>query len=402
MRALSYATNAWNLNSNSGNAGNQNNNNKTNANRVRAVRQSRIEGMELPFTAEEIFTAYYHCRKRKRTSKAALQFELHLERNLIGLLHELNSETYCIGASSCFVVTKPKLREVWAGAFRDRIVHHVLYNRIAPHFHARFITDTYACIPDKGTHAAVARFEKFSRSITQNRQVNAYALKCDIANFFVSIDKEILISRLSPAVGVDTITMRLCEKIIRHNPTKNCVIKGSPLLLKEIPRHKSLFFAQGNGLPIGNLSSQFFANVYLDELDQFIKSQHWGKHYIRYVDDMILLHHTPAVLHQAVAAIDLVLNKYQCRLHPNKTQIAPLDQGIPLLGFIARPWCRYVKRNIISNAADMLRDAPCAESINSYYGIMRQGQSYRSRVKFSSEVQRAGFVPSPCHTKVLS
>jgi RNA-directed DNA polymerase len=141
--------------------------------------------------------AYFDCREHKRNTYTALDFELSLERNLYQLYEDLAGGTYKPGSSICFVVIRPKPREVWAAGFRDRVVHHLLYNRIAPRFERTFIADSCACIEGRGTLYAVKRLERKIRSITENWSRPAYYLKCDIANFFVSIDKRIL-ARCSP------------------------------------------------------------------------------------------------------------------------------------------------------------------------------------------------------------
>jgi len=388
VSAQSNASNAWNQNWNSSNPGYQNNNNKNNTYRVRAVRRPKLEGMDALPTAEEIFTAYYACRKSKRNTWNALKFEEHLERNLMALLREIRNETYEIGVSECFVVTHPKAREVWAADFRDRIVHHLLYNRIAAHFHARFIYDSYACIPMRGTHRAVDRIEKFMRSVTQDRSRPAWYLKCDVANFFVSINKQILDGLLTREIGNENWTMRLCRTVLHDDPVKRVRIKSPASLMRQIPAHKTLFAANGNGLPIGNLSSQFFANVYLNELDQYIKRQPWGKYFVRYVDDMIIFSQDPKVLWPAAQAIDAFLREHlMCNLHPKKTQIAPVANGLNVLGFVVRPWARYIKRETVTNAINRVSGMCRAKAepkdiqatANSYFGIFRQANGWNVR-----------------------
>ncbi len=149
-----------------------------------------------PFSFAELVEAYLDCRRTKRNSNAALAFEMRLERNLRRLYDELADGSYMPGRSKCFVITRPKPREVWAAAFRDRIVHHLLYNRIGPRFERSFIADSCACIKGRGTLYAAERLESKVRSITQNWSRRAFYLKCDLANFFVSIDKRILLDLL--------------------------------------------------------------------------------------------------------------------------------------------------------------------------------------------------------------
>ncbi|WP_425328325.1 reverse transcriptase [Pseudomonas nitroreducens] len=162
--------------------------------------------------------AYYDCRRSKRNSKSALAFEFNLERNIMQLHHELNTGAYQPGASICFVVTHPKHREVWAADFRDRIVHHLLYNHIGPRIERSFIVDSCACIKDRGTLYGAQRLEQKVRSITRNWKRRAFYLKCDLANFFVSLDKRVLEQLLAwqaqiEAFLADTLHARL-------NPSK--------------------------------------------------------------------------------------------------------------------------------------------------------------------------------------
>jgi hypothetical protein len=244
------------------------------------------------FSFEELINAYIDCRASKRNSDSALAFEQNLERNLCGLYKELKIKTYYPGRSICFIITRPKPREVWAADFRDRIVHHLLYNRIAPRFYASFISDSCACIPGRGTLYGVKRLESKVRSITENWSKPAYYLKMDIANFFVSIDKCILRNLISKRV-TESYWLSLAELILFHDPRDNYELRGHNEKLNLVPSHKRLINQSSDkGLPIGNLSSQFFANIYLDKLDQFIKHKIGAKYYIRYVDDFILLHHS--------------------------------------------------------------------------------------------------------------
>lgn len=222
-------------------------------------------------TIDAIFDAYFACRRNKRNSINQLRFEADLESNLVALYRDLVNGNYKIGRSVAFVVTHPKIREVWAADFRDRIVHHLIYNAIADRFHRRFIRDSYACIPGRGTHDGMRRVSSFARSITRNWTRPAYFLKCDVANFFNSIDRNILIGLVLRHVQEPWLR-ELIQYVALHDPRPGALFRSPPHLFARVPRHKSLLHApDGKGLPIGNLTSQFFANVYLNELDQFVK-----------------------------------------------------------------------------------------------------------------------------------
>lgn len=242
------------------------------------------------FSFTDLVEAYLDCRRTKRNSASALAFEQRLEYNLATLHDELTSGAYRPGPSICFVITRPKVREVWAAAFRDRIVHHLLYRKIGPRFEAGFIADSCACIPGRGTLYAARRLEGKVRSQTQNWSRPGYYLKLDLANFFVSIDKRIVGQQLTKRI-TEPWWRQLALDILFHDPRRDVVTQGRPEEFARVPAHKSLFNQDAHhGLPIGNLSSQFFANVLLDAFDQHVKHKLKARHYIRYVDDMVLLH----------------------------------------------------------------------------------------------------------------
>jgi RNA-directed DNA polymerase len=283
---------------------------------------------EAPFAFEALVQAYLDCRANKRNTASALQFEQALESNLWTLYQQLTAGTYRPGRSICFVVTRPKPREVWAAEFPDRVVHHLLYNHIAPRFHAGFTAASSACIPGRGTLYAATRLAHDVRSITRNWSRPAHYLKCDLANFFVSIDKHVLRAQLARRVH-EPWWLRLAEQILFHDPRLQVDVRSTARLLALVPPHKSLFNAPADtGLPIGNLSSQFFANVFLDGLDQFVKHRLQVRHYVRYVDDFVLLHESPLVLNQALDRIAAFLpEQLHAQLNPRKTVLQPLARA---------------------------------------------------------------------------
>ncbi len=159
--------------------------------------------MDAELTIEAVFDAYFDCRKSKRNSKTQLRFEADLERNLVELYDDLKDGSYEIGPSIAFVITRPKIREVWAADFRDRVVHHIIYNAISQRFHNRFITDSYACISGRGIHYGLDRVTGFARSITQNWSRPAYFMKADVANFFNAINRHIMVDLIEKRVHED-------------------------------------------------------------------------------------------------------------------------------------------------------------------------------------------------------
>lgn len=339
--------------------------------------------------------AYFDCRRNKRNTRSALQFEQQLERNLMQLYRDLANGTYQPGRSICFVTLRPKPREVWAASFPDRVVHHLLYNRIAGRFHAAFITDSCACIPGRGTHYAAQRLEAKVRSITQNWSRPAHYLKCDLANFFVSIDKHVLREQLAARV-TEPWWMWLADLVLMHDPRPAALFHSSREFMARVPAHKSLLNQpKHRGLPIGNLSSQFFANVHLDALDQHVKHQLRGRHYIRYVDDFLLLHESPQWLNAALADIDAFLpRRLGVQLNPKKTILQPIPRGVDFVGQVIRPWVRTTRTRTVNVAASRLAEMPATEvyaAANSYLGLLRQATgNHADRARLANVARRRG------------
>lgn len=339
--------------------------------------------------------AYLDCLQDKRNTASALAFRLNEAQNLFQLLQRLLDGTYQPGPSICFVVTHPKAREVWAADFPDRIVHHLLYNRIAARFHASFIHDSCACIPGRGTLYAARRVEHHIRSITQNWSRPAHYLKCDLANFFVRIDKHRLREQLVSKIP-EPWWRWLADTILFHDPRENVRVQSPAQLMARVPPHKSLFNAPDcTGLPIGNLSSQFFANVHLNALDQFAKHHLKVKHYARYVDDFVLLHESPQWLNQALAQINEFLpTRLGAQLNPKKTILQPIDRGVDFVGHVIKPWRRTTRRKTVRTAMARVMSTPHAdllETANSYFGLLRQAtHSHHDRAQLANLLRDRG------------
>lgn len=371
--------------------------------------------MNSNLTIDAVFDAYFDCRRTKRNSINQLRFECDLESNLVALYHDLIDGTYQIGRSTAFVVTRPKVREVWAADFRDRVVHHVIYRAIFDRFHRRFIRDSYACIPLRGTHDGMRRVSSCARSITQNWTKPAYFLKCDVANFFNTIDRNILINLIERFVNEDWLRA-LIRQVVLHDPRSGADMRSPPSLFERVPRHKSLLHApEGKALPIGNLTSQFFANIYLNELDQFVKHGLKVHYYGRYVDDMVLFHKNPAVLNEWYAEIDNFLqSRLALRLHPNKKHLNRADTGIDFTGFIIKPGRIYLRQTSLSGCKQKIRaweSNGClvdedsleglSQSLNSYIGMLRQVNGYNARKKICQRVENLFLKADEDCTKIL-
>ncbi len=347
------------------------------------------------FSFAELVAAYLDCLCNKRNTPSARAFEIDQETNLYALYMALRDGTYRPGRSTCFVITRPKPREVWAAPFVDRIVHHLLYNHIAERFHRAFIIDSCACIPGRGTLYAAERLEAKIRSVTQNWSQPAYYLKLDLANFFVSIHRPTLRGQLAARIP-EPWWMALAELILFHDPRPDVDLRIPRRLLACVPPHKSLFNQPPErGLPIGNLSSQFFANVYLDALDQFVKHRLHARYYIRYVDDFLLLHESAQWLNAALEQIEAFLpRELQVRLNPAKTILQPIARGVDFVGQVIKPWCRRTRRRTVRAALDRLTrvaEADLYVTANSYFGHLGQASnSHTDRARLANLLRRRG------------
>ncbi|WP_454844954.1 RNA-directed DNA polymerase [Ralstonia thomasii] len=293
------------------------------------------------------------------------------------------------------MVTRPKPREVWAADFRDRVVHHFLYNHIGARFEDAFIAGSCACIKGRGTLYAAEFLESGIRSITRNWSRQAYYLKCDLSNFFVAIDKTILLDLLLAKVR-EPFWAWLTELVLMHDPRTDFEFRGDPKLLEKVPSHKRLMEQPSHrGLPIGNLSSQFFANVYLDVLDQRAKHQLKAKHYVRYVDDFLFLHESPARLNEILADVTAFLPaRLGVQINPRKTILQQIDRGIDFVGHVIKPWHRYTRKRTVNEGLRRVAAAPAADVhvlANSYFGLLRQAPaSHHDRAQLANVVRSRG------------
>jgi RNA-directed DNA polymerase len=344
-------------------------------------------------TVAQLFEAYYDCRHAKRNTRAALAFEVNLEDNMITLLRELQAGIWQPSAATVFAITRPKPREVWAADFRDRIVHHLVYRALAPLFEPSFVAGSCACIPGRGTLYGADRLRHHLQSATQNWTRPAFVLKADIANFFGSIRHADLFAMLARRVK-DPTMLTLCAKLVFQDVRQGVIQRGNARHLALVPRHKSLFHAPpGTGLPIGNLSSQFFANVYLDGLDQMIKRHLHMRRYVRYVDDMVLVHPDPAVLQSAADAIRDHLAGIGLALAERKTSIAPADRGVDFVGQVIRPYRTIARARTHRAAMHRLATMPAddlPDSVNSYLGLFRHTGSRQQSLAIARLAHQRG------------
>lgn len=355
----------------------------------------------LNFT-EELFDAYFDCRRNKRNTINALAFEKHFEHHLFKLKEEILNSSYQPGRSIAFIVNKPVKREIFAADFRDRVVHHWLINKLNPHFEKEFIFDSYACRTAKGTHLGIKRVNNFIRECSNNYTTDCYFLKLDIEGFFMHINKDFLFVWLHQFIkekyeaADKELVIELCRKIIFNDPPKNCVIKGSKEDWNGLPYNKSLFHSPtGCGLPIGNLSSQVFANFYMNRFDHYIRKELGIRFYGRYVDDFIIVHPDKDFLKSLIPIISgFLLSNLQLTLHPKKIYLQHYSKGVKFLGTVIKPNRIYIANRTKGNfyAAIQKQNVPIKNgtpgkevtsnflsSMNSYLGIMKHYKTYKLR-----------------------
>jgi len=281
---------------------------------------------------DNLRAAFKKARKGKSQKPYVKEFEANLEANLLALKRELETLTYEPRPLRIFAIRDPKTRLISAPHFRDRIVHHALCNVVEPIFDRTFIHDSYASRKGKGTHAALARFDRFKRQVSHNGKlvngaidnnlVCGYALKCDIRHYFTSVDHRILLRIIGRKIRDENV-MRLIGKIL------------------------SSYAPSGKGMPIGALTSQLFANIYLNELDYFIKHTLRAHFYIRYMDDFLVLHESAEKLAEWKNRIAAFLGRLNLELHPEKSKAFPLHHGVNFVGY--RIFCchKLLKRSNI-------------------------------------------------------
>lgn len=355
----------------------------------------------------DIFKAYYDARCNKRNTISQLEFELDFEHSLFQLYEELSTWTYTIGQSICFIICDPVKREVFASSFRDRIVHHLIYNYIYNFFDRRFIHDSYSCRLNKWTHYGIKRLDYFIRSCSQNYTKDCYILKLDIKSFFMSIDKTILKQKITEKLSSFEYSsldkkrlFSLLYHIIDHDPTQNYLFKWNTSDYDWFPKEKSLFHGGDNkGIPIWNLTSQLFANIYLDDFDKYMKYELWIKYYGRYVDDFIIIHQDKEYLKSLLPIIKTYLTeKLQLTLHPNKIYLQHYSKWVKFLGAYLKPWRMYIHRRTLGSFKRKMKyisylwnKKEQLNSINSYLWVLRHGRNFVFRKKILSSLSDFAF-----------
>ena len=349
---------------------------------------------------EEVIEAYYDCRRNKRNTVNQLRFEMDYERECIDLWHEINEHRYEPRRSIAFVVEKPVKREIFAADFRDRVVHHLIVHRIMPLLEAKFHPESYSTQKGKGTLYGIQRIEQQLKACSEGYTRDCCIMKIDISGFFMSLSKQALfdcIRRfLTPRYPARDLPMLLylLRQTIFNRPEKNCVLKMPRSRWKGLPRNKSLFGTDGtHGIPIGNLTSQLLALLYLDDLDWLVTGEWCVPHYGRYVDDMVLIHPSKQHLLAVKDRIEAWLSAHGLTLHPKKTYMQHYAKGVLFIGGMILPGRKYLSRRTVGFMHEALRqcerwvgdspDPPAAvrervrATVNSYFGMLQHYDALR-------------------------
>ena len=426
------SNNAWNLNFNSSNF-NRNNNNRYNGQSVRPVRVLAAATADDAShrLLEDLYCAYLAARRHKRGKWYQVGFEMRQEHELVKLRDELLERRYAARPSNCFIIHDPKMREVFAAEFRDRVVHHLFYNYTHKLFERTFIADCYSCIEGRGMHYGVERLKKHIRSCSQNWSKPCYVLKLDIKGYFMSINRARLLVRCreillkqrrkytEDADGFaikDTKSAKerdwelvdyLLESICMLNPLENCRVIGDMSEWMLLPKEKSLFHSKpGCGLPIGNLSSQLFSNVYLGAFDDFMKRDVKCRHYGRYVDDAYVVASTKEELYDIVPkARSFLREALELELNEKKVLAVDAYKGVEFLGAYVKPYRTYPARRSLKRMRGRMKALDWSEHpnriqarVNSMLGVLSHYDCWHMRklLVWETRLRQFGKVTDDC------
>ncbi len=286
---------------------------------------------------DNLYLSYKKARKGKTKKLYVIKFEKYLERNLLDLQFELKNQFYSPSPMQTFILRDPKTRKISKADFRDRVIHHALVNILELIFEKSFIFDSYANRKGKGTLFAIQRFDKFIKEVSKNNTAPCFILKADIKHYFEEINHEILLQLIKRKIS-DEKVIWLIEKIVEPNTNG---------------RKRDY----EKGLPLGNLTSQFFANVYLNYFDNFVKRRLGTKYYIRYVDDFIILHNSIKRLEIWRECIKIFLKKkLKLELHPDKCSIFSFHRGADFVGFRSFYYFKLSRKRNIRKILNKIQD----------------------------------------------
>jgi len=309
-------------------------------------------------SVENLLLAWQEFLRGKRGKRDVQEFQARLMDNILLLHEELRNKMYRHGLYEAFNISDPKPRNIHKASVRDRLLHHAIYRILYPFFDRTFIVDSFSCRLKKGTHKAINRFRQFAYKASQNNTRTCWVLKCDIKKFFATIDHDVL--------------MKILEG---HIPDKDII-----RLLKEVV--SSFHSEPGIGLPLGNLTSQLLANVYMNEFDQLMKHKLKVKYYVRYADDFVVFSENKDWLEDLILKIGEFLDyKLELQLHENKVFIKTLASGVDFLGWVHFPDHRVLRTATKKRMMKRIKESSKPETINSYLGLLKHGNTHKIKSK---------------------
>jgi retron-type reverse transcriptase len=333
---------------------------------------------------ENLLLAWQEFSRGKKSKPDVELFSRELMDNIIALHESLANKTYRHGDYESFFINDPKRRHIHKASVRDRLLHHAVYRLLYPFFEKTFISDSFSCRLDKGTHRAINRFRQFAYEVSKNNTKTCWVLKCDIRKFFASIDHEILLNILKEYIPDEDI-IRLLENIIgsfytlsdkpiAHHPYPSSERRGFIVL----PLSEGETEGVCVGLPLGNLTSQLFANIYMNKFDQWVK--HWLriKYYIRYSDDFVFLSPDKKELEDIIPFIRRFLNQeLKLDLHPDKIFLKIIASGVDFLGWLNFSDYRLLRKTTRHRMLARIKNNPTLETLQSYLGLLKHGNTFK-------------------------
>ena len=326
---------------------------------------------EKVISLENLFLAWDKFKSNKQKKRDVQQFEWRLEENIFKLHRDLKYKRYKHGKYASFYIQDPKQRHIHKATVRDRVLHHAVFSVLNSIFEPTFISNSLSCRIGKGTHKGIYILEKILLQTSSNTFKPCFALKCDIKKFFETVDHRILLNIICKRIKDDDV-LKLLEEIVESFSSQ----------------YSTLFYQKG--LPIGNLTSQLFANIYLNEFDQFIKHKLKIKHYIRYTDDFVIVANNKLYLENLIIPIRSFLSdKLALELHPKKVTIRKFHQGIDFLGYVVLPHHRLLrtktrqhifrklKKRVNEYKMDLISKQTLEQSLQSYLGVLSHANTYK-------------------------
>ena len=354
----------------------------------------------------DLFASYEIMKRWKSNKHTLIAFDINKEQEILQLYEELIHGKYQVSPYTCFLIYDPVPREIFAPHIRDRIIHHFIYKHLNLILEGLFLDNSYACRIGKGNHHAIHQVKKMLRAVSDNYTQEARVAKYDISSYFMSIDKTVLSSLVKTIlennqsrISYPFAWMRnIIQTIIMDDPTRHYHRIGYSWKRNTFPQSKSLFASKAwTGLPLWNLTSQIFANIYLHELDIFVVQKLWIRRYGRYMDDFVLMHTDKAYLQDCIIQIECFLHeRLYLQLHPNKRYFQPIRHGVTFCWVQIRPYYIFPRKRTIGRRKKKMQKRKLhppdsykeweqfRSTCNSYLGMMKHLSTYRLRVQMLS------------------